>query len=244
MKPSARAVSISPLARASSPSPAAAGTSANSAGWPTATPNPSSATQRQQRRQRVDAERDPGHDGRLRERDADEQRAVLEAVDDRAGEPGAEHDRTPQREEQRRDRERRAGALLHVQDEREHGQEVAERGEAGGAGEQAEVAGGIMAAIVRGRPFAHRSACVNVARRLAPASQRTTVGAVLEVRLAGGLRLESDGVELAAAGVAAGARRARLPGAAPRPARRAPSSPRASGPTCSTSRRARACAPR
>ena len=44
VKPSERTVSISPLARAASTSaPAAAGTSANSAGWLTATPKPSSA---------------------------------------------------------------------------------------------------------------------------------------------------------------------------------------------------------
>ena len=67
-----------------------------------------------------------------------------------------------------------------MEDQREDGHEVAERGEAGGTGEQAEIAaGGIdMAAIFAQRPLAHRSACVNVARSpCASVAQRTTVGA-------------------------------------------------------------------
>ena len=185
-----------------------------------------------------------GHAGRLRERDADEQRAVLEAIDDRAAMPAAEHQRPPQREEHGRDGERRAGLRLHVDDEREHGEEVAERGDAGGAGQQLEVAVGRHGGDRAGPPLAHRSACVNVARSACghrPSSTR--VGGVLRVDLAGGLRLESDGAELAPPA----SRRARaiLAYLALNPARtRAAGSPRPSGPTCSTSRPVRACAPR
>ncbi len=71
---------------------------------------PEQRHQRQQRPQLVGARDHPGHHGRLRERDDDEHHAVLEAVDDRAREPGGEHDRAPQREDERRDRERGAGA--------------------------------------------------------------------------------------------------------------------------------------
>ena len=120
--------------------------------------------QRQHRPQRVHAEGDRDDDGCLGERDADQERPVLETVDDRAREARAQYDRTPEREEDRGDRERRAGALLHVQDERDDGEEVAQRRQAGGAGQQAEVAaaGDRHGGDRRGRPFAHRSACVKV----------------------------------------------------------------------------------
>ena len=140
MNPIDRVVSISPLARAASASgPAAAGTSANSAGWLTATPKPSSDHQRQQRPQAVDPGEHRAHDGRLAERHDDQDPAVLEAVDECAGDSRRQHDRSPEREDQRRDGERRAGPLLHVEDQREDRHEIAERGDAGRSGEKAQV---------------------------------------------------------------------------------------------------------
>ena len=59
---------------------------------------------------------------------------------------------------------------------------------------------------------------------------------MLRVWLGGGLRLEAGGDELPPPASRRARGRARLPGAAPRPARARRSSPPASGPTCWTSR--------
>ena len=129
-----------------------------------ATAKPSSATSASTAQSEFDAERERDRDHRLRERDADQQRAVLEAVDDRSCQPGTQDDRAPEREEHGGDRERRAGALLDVQDQGDQRQEVTQRGESGGTGQQAKVAGDRHGGDRRGRAFAQRSACVNAAR--------------------------------------------------------------------------------
>ena len=136
-EPERAAASIMPLARATSAPAAAAGTSANSAGWLDRDAEPEQRDEHEQHAKRVDARRDaatiaacatdtPTSSPRFSKRST-----IAPAT------PAPSDDRPPEREEQRRDRERRPGALLHVEDQREDGEEVAERGEAGGAGEQA-----------------------------------------------------------------------------------------------------------
>ena len=251
VKPSERTVSISPLARATSyclgqrPRHRSLGCGRHERELRRLADRdaePEQCHQRQDRPQLVGARDHRRHHDRLGERDDDQHHAVLEAVDDRAREPGGEDDRAPQREHERRDRKRGAGGLLHVQDQREDGHEVAEGGEAGGACEEAEVAG--HGGDDPRRPFAYRSRSVNVAhmpctkfagaRQLAPCSRSDSPEGSRSARTA--------------------KRSRRRPPAAPAPcsptsrctpARTpAPSSPRASGPTCSTSRPAPACAPR
>ena len=146
--------------------------------------------QRQQRPETVQAGEHRDHGRCLDERDGDQDPAVLEAVDDRACHARGQDDRPPEREDQRRDGERRAGALLHVQDQREDRHEVAERGEPGRPGEEAKVAAAWNrhGADRRERPFGHRSARVNGARAACAGAVRcSTVDPMLDVRLAGGL---------------------------------------------------------
>ena len=96
--------------------------------------------QREQDRERVGGERHRDHHGRLRERDGDQQPAVLVAVDDPPGDPAQGDDRTPQADEHRGRRDRGVGLRADVQREQHPQHRVADGREADGADEQADVA--------------------------------------------------------------------------------------------------------
>ncbi len=96
--------------------------------------------QRQQRPETVQAGEHRSHGCCLDERDGNQDPAVLEAVDDRPCHTCGKDHWPPEGEDQRRDGDRRPGALLHVQDQGEDRHEVAEGGEPGRSGEEAKVA--------------------------------------------------------------------------------------------------------
>ena len=122
--------------------PAAAGISADSGGRLSAVPAPSSALSARIGGQRAGRERERDRGDRLGERDRDEQARVLDAVGEAAGEAGERDARAEQREEERRDGVGRAGGRLDVQRERHPDEEVADRRQADGRHEQADVAEG------------------------------------------------------------------------------------------------------
>ena len=95
--------------------------------------------EREDRGYRVEREYERGGHDHLCERCHEEDAARLEPVDHEAGNRSEHDDRRPEREEQARDREARVAHLLEVQRERDPEEEVAERRDADGADDQADV---------------------------------------------------------------------------------------------------------
>ncbi len=102
-----------------------------------------------EQRNEVAGERERGRDNRLGDRCDDDHAARVEPVCEQTHRSGEDDERSPERDEERRDREPRAGALLEMECEGGDCNPVAERGEKDRAHEQLQVAA-VHAAVSRG----------------------------------------------------------------------------------------------